>query len=96
VDLTPTVVVVGSGFFRDASDVDARSGAAGAALGLAPRSRLTIWTEGDVHTRAEGGGTAFVFVNETAVEVVRGVWLKLSKQQQNGDHGDQPPHFPGP
>lgn len=84
VDLAPTVVVVGSGFVRGASDVEARSGAVGAALGLAPRSRLTIWTEADVHTRGEGGGTAFVIANETSVEVVRGVWLKLSPQGRTG------------
>lgn len=84
VDLGPTMVVVGSGLFRDASAVQARSGAAGAALGIAPVSRLTIWTEGNVHSRGEGGGTSFVFVNETSVEVARGVWLKLSPQARTG------------
>jgi hypothetical protein len=81
-DFGPKVVVVGSGFYRAESDVEAQSGAVGGALGLAPLRRLTIWTEGDAYMQDEG--TSFVFVNETSWEVVRGVWVKFTPQGRTG------------
>ena len=63
---------------------ESRHGAAGGAVGFAPWRRLTIWTEGDAHIRAGGGGTSLVFVNETAVEAFRGVWFKVSPQGRTG------------
>ena len=64
--------------------LESRHGAAGGAVGFAPWRRLTIWTEGDAHIRAGGGGTSLVFVNETAVEAFRGVWFKVSPQGRTG------------
>ena len=84
VDLASNVVVVGSGLYRDESLLESRHGAAGGAVGFAPWRRLTIWTEGDAHIRAGGGGTSLVFVNETAVEALRGVWFKVSPQGRTG------------
>jgi hypothetical protein len=84
VDVSPNVVLVGSGLYRNASPLQARHGAAGGAVGLAFWQRLSIWTEGDAYIRGAGGGTAFVFANETAVEVYRGVWLKVSPQGVTG------------
>jgi hypothetical protein len=84
VDVSPNVVVVGSGLYRDESTLKARHGAAGAAVGLARWRRLTVWTEGDADIRGSGGGTSFVLVNETAVEAFRGVWLKVSPQGRTG------------
>jgi hypothetical protein len=84
VDVGPDVVVVGSGLYRDESTLEARHGAAGGAVGFAPGRRLTVWTEGDAHIRDAGGGTAFVLVNETAIEAFRGVWFKVSPQGRTG------------
>lgn len=84
VDVGPNVVLVGSGLYRNASALQARHGAAGGAVGLAFSKRLSIWTEGDAYLRGDGGGTSFVFTNETAVEVFRGVWLKVSPQGLTG------------
>jgi hypothetical protein len=78
VDISPKVVLVGSGLYRNASSLQARHGAAGGAVGLAPWRRLSIWTEGNALVRGEDGGTSFVFANETSFEVIRGVWLKVS------------------
>ena len=49
--------------------------------GLRPRSRVSIWTEvdGQLQTKT-AGGRSWVVVNETSIEVYRGIWLKLSPQ----------------
>ena len=80
-DLAPRATIVGSAFYRHSTDADPRSGTVGAAFGFAPTSRVSIWTEADRHlqTRA-AGGSAWVVVNETSVEVYRGIWLKFSPQ----------------
>ena len=83
VDFGPKVVVVGSGLYRDASSLEARHGATGGALGLAPWRRLAIWTEGDAYIRGNDGGTSFVFANETAYEAFRGIWLRVSPQSRS-------------
>ena len=79
-DLTPRTVLVASGIVRDESDVQSRSGAAGLALGFAPSSRLTTWTQIDAVATTRPSRTAWVVVNETALEVYRGVWIKASPQ----------------
>jgi hypothetical protein len=84
VDVSPNIVIVGSGLYRDESTLEARHGAAGGAVGLALWQRLTLWTEGDAHIRGGGSAASFVFVNETAVEAFRGVWLKVSPQGRTG------------
>jgi len=80
-DVRPNVVVVASGLFRGVSDLDPRHGATGLALGFAPSSRLTLWAEADVRFRkGAGGGSAGVLLAEAALEVHRGVWIRLSPQ----------------
>ena len=80
-DLAPRATVVGSAFYRDATDADSHSGAVGGAFGFAPASRVTVWTEVDVSLQPKSaGGHAWVIVNETSVEVYRGLWLKFSPQ----------------
>ena len=79
-DLTPRAVLVASGIVRGESDVRSRSGAAGLALGFAPGSRLTTWTQIDAVATTRPSRTAWVVVNETALEVYRGVWIKASPQ----------------
>jgi len=80
-DLTPRAAIVGSAIYRDATDLEPKSGAAGGALGFAPTPRISVWTEVDASLQAEArGGHSWVAVNETAVEAYRGVWLKFSPQ----------------
>jgi hypothetical protein len=44
-DLAPRATIVGSAFYRDSTGSDPHSGAVGAAFGIAPTSRMSIWTE---------------------------------------------------
>lgn len=80
-DLAPRATIVGSAFYRDSTRSDPHSGAVGTAVGIAPTSRLSIWTEVDANLQAKDlGGRSWLVVNETSVEVYRGVWLKFSPQ----------------
>jgi hypothetical protein len=80
-DLNPRTAVVLSGLYRNESAVDPRSGGGGLAFGFSPTSRLSVWTEGDaVFRKGSGGPPAYTLLNETALEVYRGVWLTLSPQ----------------
>jgi len=80
-DLTPRTALVGSAVYRDSTNREPRSGAAGAAVGFAPGPHLSIWTEVNAHLQSKSvGGRSWVVVNETAVEVYRGIWLKISPQ----------------
>ena len=80
-DLSTRTVLVASGLFRGASRLQARNGSTGLALGFAPTRRLTIWTEADAQfQQGASGPPAYTVVNETAFEVYRGVWLKVSPQ----------------
>jgi hypothetical protein len=80
-DLAPRATIVGSAFYRGSTDVDPQSGAVGGAFGFAPTSHVTIWTEADADLQTKPiGGHSWVVVNETSVEVYRGIWLKFSPQ----------------
>jgi hypothetical protein len=80
-DLAPRASIVGSALYRRATDLDPRSGSVGAALGFAPTSRMSIWTEADANLQTKAaGGRSWAVVNETSVEVYRGLWLKFSPQ----------------
>ena len=80
-DLSPRAALVGSALYRDSTRRDQKSGAVGGALGLAPASRVSIWTEVDARLQPDvAGGRSWTVVNETSVEAYRGVWLKLSPQ----------------
>jgi hypothetical protein len=80
-DLAPSATVVGSAFYRGSTDVDPRSGAVGGAFGFAPSRHVSIWTEVDANLQAKAaGGRSWLVVNETSVEVYRGLWLKVSPQ----------------
>ena len=80
-DLASRATVVGSAFYRHATDVDPQSGAVGGAFGFAPTPHVTIWTEADANLQTKAaGGHQLVVVNETSVEVYRGIWLKFSPQ----------------
>ena len=80
-DLAPRATIVGSAFYRDSTGVDPHSGAVGAAFGIAPTSRVSIWTEVNANLQVKDlGGRSWLVVNETSVEVYRGIWLKFSPQ----------------
>ncbi len=81
-DLNPRTVLVASGLYRAESDLAASGGSTGLAVGFAPMRRLTLWTQGDVRFQDNGSGsdTSYALVFDAAIEVYRGVWLKLSPQ----------------
>ncbi len=91
-DLSPRTVLVLSGLYRGTSRLVERNGAGGVALGFAPVKRVSIWTEGDVQVQRGAGGAAYVLLNETSLEVVRGMWLKVSPQFRT-DFGGTSPRF---
>jgi len=81
VDIAPRATIVGSGFYRHATNADPQSGAAGGAFGLAPASRISLWTEVDANLQTKAaGGLAWVVTHETSFEVSRGIWIKVSPQ----------------
>jgi hypothetical protein len=93
-DLNAKTVLVTSGIFRSASQTVARNGSAGVALGFTPGARVTNWTEADAQMKNAADGRSFVLVNETAVEAVPGLWLKLSPQIRTGSgNGPSPGMF---
>jgi len=80
-DLAPRAAIVGSVVYRHSTNVDPKSGAVGSAFGFAPTSHVSIWTEADANLQPKAvGGHSWVVVNETSVEVYRGIWLKFSPQ----------------
>ncbi len=95
-DLSPRSVLVLSGIYRgdssghntDGSPLVPQNGAGGLAFGISPLSRLSIWTEGDVQFQhGQPGAPLYSILNETSVEVYRGVWLKVSPQLRTA-YGD--------
>ena len=49
---------------------------------------MAIWTEADTDLeRRAAGGRSYVVVNETSVEVYRGLWLKFSPQLRTSGEG---------
>src|SRR4029450_3792049 len=66
-DLAPRATIVGSGFYRHATDADPQSGLVGAAFGFAPTTHVSIWTEADADLQTKtAGGHSWVVVNETS------------------------------
>jgi hypothetical protein len=83
VDLGSRMVGAFSGLYRAESDIDPSLGSAGVAFGFAPTSRLTTWTQVDGQFR-DTGTTSYLLVNETSLEVYRGIWLTLTPQARLG------------
>jgi hypothetical protein len=79
-DLGARMAVVGSALYRAKGDIVPRRGAVGAAFGFAPASAVSVWTQFDRVMVDGAGGAAHVLVNESAFEVHRGVWIKISPQ----------------
>ena len=80
-DLSPRTVLAASALYRGASDTAPRSRGAGLSFGYAPVPWLTTWTHADVQfQRLQASGRAYIFANQTSVEALRGVWLRISPQ----------------
>ncbi|MCY4658463.1 MAG: hypothetical protein OXF93_01435 [Acidobacteria bacterium] len=80
-DLGPRTVVAGSVLHRARSDAAPRSTDTGLSLGYAPAAWLTTWTHADVRfQRLPGSRRSYIFANQTSVEALRGVWIRVSPQ----------------
>ena len=90
VDLGPRTVVAGSVLHRARSDVAPRSTGTGLSFGYAPASWLTTWTHADVRfQRLRASGRSYVIANQTSIEALRGVWLRVSPQTRWTDTDPQ-------
>ena len=80
-DLSPRMVLAASTLYRGQSEVAPRSTGAGLSLGYAPTPWLTTWTHADIQLqRLIASGRSYIFANQTSVEALRGVWLRVSPQ----------------
>ena len=85
-DLGTRTALVGSGLLRQGKNGASDFGAAGLALGFAPVSRLTIWTQADARftdidaDAGDGDERAYTLLGDVSLEVYRGVWLRFSPQ----------------
>ncbi len=80
-DLSPRTVVAGSVLYRGASTTNPGSSGAGLSFGYAPAAWLTTWTHADLqHTRLGEGVRSYIVANQTSVEALRGLWLRVSPQ----------------
>ncbi len=80
-DLGPRTVVAGSVLHRARSDTAPRSTDTGLSLGYAPAAWLTTWTHADVRFQRLGGSRrSYIAANQTSIEALRGVWIRVSPQ----------------
>jgi hypothetical protein len=80
--------LVVSGLYRGKTTLVPSNRAGGIAFGFAPSRRLTIWSEADAQAeQGVSGAPAYSLLNETAFEVFRGFWLKVSPQLRT-NYGD--------
>jgi hypothetical protein len=77
-----------SGLTRASSRLDPATTGGGVAVGVAPGRRLSVWTELDAQGQSgRSGAPLYTVVNETSLEAVRGLWLKVSPQLRTA-YGD--------
>jgi hypothetical protein len=87
-DFGPRTALVFSGLYRDKTTLVPTNGGGGVAFGIAPTKRLSIWTEADAQfQQGTSGAPAYTLLNETGLEVFRGLWLKVSPQLRTS-YGD--------
>ena len=85
-DLGTRTALVASGLLREGKNGASDFSAAGLALGFAPFSRLTIWTQADARYQdidadaEDGKERAYTLLGDVSLEVYRGVWLRFSPQ----------------
>ena len=81
IDLAPRTVLAASALYRGPSETAPRSTSTGLSFGYAPAPWLTTWTHADVQfQRLNASSRAYIFANQTSVEALRGVWLRISPQ----------------
>ncbi len=81
IDLGPRMVVAASALHRGDSDLRSRSTDTGLSFGYAPAAWLTTWTHVDIRLQVLGESRrSYIFANQTSVEVLRGVRVRLSPQ----------------
>ncbi len=81
VDLGPRTVIVASGMRRGAAAARPASTDTGLSLGYAPAGWLTTWTHADIRLqKLAASERSYILANQTSVEVLRGVWLRISPQ----------------
>jgi hypothetical protein len=87
-DFGPRTSLVFSGLYRGSTTLVPSNRAGGVAFGVVPTRRLSIWTEADVQfQQGTPGSPAYSLLNETGIEVFRGLWLKVSPQLRT-DYGN--------
>jgi len=87
-DLDSRTALVFSGLYRDKTTFVPANGGGGVAFGIAPVRWLSIWTEADAQfQQGTSGAPAYTLLNETALEVHRGLWIKFSPQLRTA-YGD--------
>ena len=80
-DLGSRTVLAASARYRGASEVGSRSTNTGLSFGHAPVPWLTTWTHADVgFQRLSASRRSYILANQTSVEAVRGLWLRISPQ----------------
>ena len=80
-DVSPRMVLAASTLYRGPSDAAPRSTGAGLSVGYAPAPWLTTWTHADMQLqRLNASSRSYIFANQTSVEALRGVWLRVSPQ----------------
>ena len=80
-DLSPRTVVAASVLYRSASSIRPASTGGGLSFGYAPAAWLTTWTHADVQHQEFGASSrSYILANQTSVEALRGLWLRVSPQ----------------
>ena len=80
-DVGPRTVLAGSAVYRGASESGPSRTGGGLSFGYAPTAWLTTWTHADVqHQGLRTSSRSYIVANQTSVEVVRGLWLRVSPQ----------------
>ncbi len=80
-DFGSRTVLAGSAMYRGASEaVPSRTGG-GLSFGYAPTAWLTTWTHADIqHQALRTSNRSYIVANQTSVEALRGLWLRVSPQ----------------
>jgi len=80
-DLGTRTVLVGSAIHRGAAGTAPSRTGGGLSFGYAPAARLTTWTHADVqHQQLRTSSRSYIVANQTSVEALRGLWLRVSPQ----------------
>ena len=80
-DVGPRTVVAASVLYRGATDSGPSRTGAGFSFGYAPAARITTWTHVDIqHQVLRASSRSYIVANQTSVEALRGLWLRVSPQ----------------